>query len=307
MSDQVAQGQQAPARGLETAVRPRVSETRRLLQRFTSNRLAAAGAVFLMFIVLVAVFAPVITDVDPNQQNIFSRLQAPSSEHWFGTDELGRDVFARTVHGARYSLFIGFIGSIGGLLFGVTLGMVAGYFGGWIDLLLMRLIDIMLSFPGVLMAILIVSVLGPGLNNVIIALTIWFTPTIARIMRSTVLVLRSLDFVEAAHAQGASNRRIMLQHLLPNAISPVIVYGTLSVATAILVAAGLSFLGLGVQPPTAEWGSMIGSGRQYLRDNPSATFFPGIAIFFTVLALNFIGDAMRDALDPRLKHWTSQS
>lgn len=308
MSDQVAEGQRAPSRGLESAaVRPRVSDTRRLIQRFTSNRLATAGAVFLTFIVLVAIFAPSIIDVDPNQQNIFQRLKAPSSEHWFGTDELGRDVFARTVHGARYSLFIGFVGSIGGLLFGVTIGMLAGYFGGWIDLLLMRLIDIMLSFPGVLMAILIVSVLGPGLNNVIIALTIWFTPTIARIMRSTVLVLRGLDFVEAAHAQGASSRRIMLQHLLPNAISPVIVYGTLSVATAILVAAGLSFLGLGVQPPTAEWGSMIGSGRQYLRDNPSATFFPGMAIFFTVLALNFIGDAMRDALDPRLKHWTNQT
>jgi len=289
----------------QSELRPFVSERRRLLMRFSRNRPAVVGAIFLTFIVAVAILAPVIATHDPDKQDIFSRLESPSRAHLFGTDELGRDIFSRIAFGARYSLFIGIVGSLGGLIVGVSLGLMAGFFGGWLDNLVMRVIDIMLSFPGVLMAILIVSVLGPGLNNVIVALTIWFTPTIARIMRSTVLVLRNLDYVEAARAQGASDRRIMLQHLLPNAISPIIVYGTLSVATAILVAAGLSFLGLGVQPPTAEWGSMIGNSRQYMRDNPAATFFPGAAIFFTVLSLNFIGDALRDALDPRLKSWTA--
>ena len=286
---------------------PHRSEWRRLAQRYFRNRMAAAGTVFLLLVIALAILAPVIASHSPTEQNLLGRLKGPSSEHWFGTDELGRDVFARTLFGARYSLFIGVAGSLGGLLLGMSLGLVSGFFGGWVDTLVMRIIDIMLSFPGVLMAILIVSVLGPGISNLIIALTIWFTPTIARIMRSTVLVLRSHDFVEAARSQGAGNLRIMLRHILPNALSPIIVYGTLSVATALLVAAGLSFLGLGVQPPTPEWGAMIGGSRQYLRDAPNATFFPGLSIFFTVLSLNFIGDALRDVLDPRLKTWTSAS
>jgi peptide/nickel transport system permease protein len=288
-------GQVRPARRFDTA------------RRFARNRLAVVGVVFLGIVVLMAIAAPLITSYSPSEQNLFRRLQGPSSEHWFGTDEAGRDVFSRVVYGARYSLFIGITGSLGGVLVGLTLGMVSGYFGGWTDNLIMRLIDIMLSFPGVLMAILIVSVLGPGINNLIIALTIWFTPTIARIIRGTVLSLKEQEFVIAAHAMGASNVSIMKRHLLPNATSPLIVYGTLSVAVALLVAAGLSFLGLGVQPPTPEWGAMIGTSRQYLRDASNATLFPGLAIFFTVLSLNFIGDALRDALDPRLKSWRSLS
>lgn len=299
---QSATAKQAQARTLDGLVeRPTVSEWKRLVRRFLSNRMAAAGLVFLTVVVLTALFAPLIATHDPSEQDLFARLEPPSRAHWFGTDELGRDVFSRVVYGARYSLFIGVIGSMGGLIVGVSLGLASGFFGGWVDILVMRVIDIMLSFPGVLMAILIVSVLGPGLNNLIIALSIWFTPTIARIMRGAVLVLKGQDFVDAARLQGASHLRIMLRHLLPNATSPIIVYGTLSVATALLVAAGLSFLGLGVQPPTPEWGAMIGTGRQYLRDNPSATMIPGMAIFFTVLSLNFIGDALRDALDPRLR------
>jgi len=305
---QPAAADQARAQRLDAlaAERPTASEWRRLLRRFLSNRLAAIGMVFICLMVLTAIFAPLIATHDPTEQDLFARLEPPSSAHWFGTDELGRDVFSRVVWGARYSLFIGVIGSLGALIVGVSLGLASGFFGGWVDHGAMRLIDIMLSFPGVLMAILIVSVLGPGLNNLIIALSIWFTPTIARLMRSAVLVLKGQDFIDAARLQGASNTRIMLRHLLPNATSPIIVYGTLSVATALLVAAGLSFLGLGVQPPTPEWGAMIGTGRQYLRDNPSATMIPGMAIFFTVLSLNFIGDALRDALDPRLKAaWSS--
>ena len=278
---------------------------RRATGMFLRNRMAAAGALFLFVVVAVSLAAPLVARHDPNDQDLFARLDSPSSVHWLGTDELGRDVFARVVYGARYSLFIGIAGSIGGLMVGLALGLLAGFFEGWADNVIMRLIDIMLSFPGVLLAILIVSVLGPGLNNLIIALSFWFTPTIARIIRGNVLALKRQEFIEAARAAGATNLRIMTRHLVPNTISPLIVYGTLSVATALLVAAGLSFLGLGVQPPTPEWGAMIGSGRQFMRDQPFGTVAPGLAIFFTVLSLNFIGDALRDALDPRLTGWAS--
>ena len=271
------------------------------MRRFARSRFAVIGLAFLTFIILIAAAAPLLATHSPTEQNLLGLYQGPSSEHYFGTDQLGRDVFSRVVYGARYSLFIGATAAIGGLIIGLTLGMLSGYFGGWVDMLVMRVIDIMLSFPGVLLAILIVSVLGPGIYNLIIALSIWFTPTIARLIRGTVLTLKNQDFVTAAHASGAGSVRIMSRHLLPNATSPLIVYGTLSVAVALLVAAGLSFLGLGAQPPTPEWGAMIGSGRQYLRDAPNATLFPGLAIFFTVLSLNFIGDALRDALDPRMR------
>jgi peptide/nickel transport system permease protein len=289
----------APVRRLDQQLRAqRRFDT---LRRFARSRLAVVGLVFVALIVAMAITAPLIATHAPTEQSLFRRLQGPSSEHYFGTDELGRDVFSRVVFGARYSLFIGVSGAIGGVLLGMTLGMLSGYFGTWVDQVIMRIIDIMLSFPGVLMAILIVSVLGPGIYNLIVALTIWFTPTIARLIRSTVLSLKGQEFIIAAYASGAGDLRIMARHLLPNALSPLIVYGTLSVAVALLVAAGLSFLGLGAQPPTPEWGAMIGSGRQYLRDAPNATLFPGLAIFFTVLSLNFIGDALRDALDPRMR------
>lgn len=299
------------ARPLKSETMERLEDTpsrwsrRRTIGRFLSNRMAALGLLFLLIMVSSAAIAPVLATHDPVEQDLFARFELPSSEHWLGADALGRDVFSRVLFGARYSLFIGIMGSLGGLLLGLTLGMISGYFEGWVDNIIMRMIDIMLSFPGVLFAILIVSVLGPGLNNLMIALTIWFTPTIARIIRGIVLSLKQQAFIEAARAQGASNFRIMTRHLLPNASSPLIVYGTLSVATALLVAAGLSFLGLGVQPPTPEWGAMIGSGRQYLRDAPHAVITPGLAIFFTVLSLNFVGDALRDALDPHLDTLTS--
>jgi peptide/nickel transport system permease protein len=296
---EAAQSGPVAATTLHQQIRPqRRFDTAR---RFARNRFAVIGLVFLSIIVLIAALAPVIATHSPTEQSLLRRLQGPSAEHYFGTDELGRDVFSRVVHGSRYSLFIGFSGALGGLIIGLTLGMFAGYFGGWVDQIIMRVIDIMLSFPGVLMAILIVSVLGPGIYNLIIALSIWFTPTIARLIRGTVLSLKGQDFVIAATSLGAGSFRIMTRHLLPNATSPLIVYGTLSVAVALLVAAGLSFLGLGAQPPTPEWGAMIGSGRQYLRDASNVTLFPGLAIFFTVLSLNFIGDALRDALDPRMR------
>jgi peptide/nickel transport system permease protein len=262
------------------------------------NRLAGIGVVFLAVIVLLAIFAPFVTEYEPQQQNLLARLNSPTSAHWLGTDDKGRDVLTRMVYGARVSLFVGIVGTAGGVLAGALLGMLSGYFGGWIDQLVMRLMDIMLAFPGILLAMLIIAVLGPSMWNLIFAIAIWGTPALARIVRGTVLSLREQEFIEAAHAIGASSYRVMLMHLLPNSSAPIIVYTTLGVAAAILTAAALGFLGLGVPPPMPEWGMMLSEGRQYLRTAPHLVMFPGITIFLTLLALNFIGDALRDALDP---------
>jgi peptide/nickel transport system permease protein len=286
-----------------SALGRQIRETRRFdtVKRFATNRFAVVGFAFVALMVLIAVFAPLVATHSPTDQSLLTRLQSPSSEHWFGTDQLGRDVFSRVVYGARYSLFIGAGAALFGLVAGLILGMTSGFFGGWIDMISMRIIDVLLSFPGVLLAILIVSVLGPGVVNLIIAISIGFTSPVARLVRSAVLSLKNQDFVLAAISIGAGNTRIMMRHLLPNTMSLLIIYGTLYFAVALLAAAGLSFLGLGAQSPTPEWGAMIGSGREYLRDASNATLFPGLAIFFTVLSLNFIGDALRDALDPRMK------
>ncbi|MEW6522890.1 MAG: ABC transporter permease [Bacillota bacterium] len=286
---------------LERDVRPAASVGRQLLLRLRRNRMAGIGLVFLTLMMLMAILAPHLTPYQPQQQRLLWRLQPPSRDHWMGTDELGRDIFTRVAYGGRVSLVIGVLGSSIGMLTGVTLGATAGYLGGRFDNLVMRVIDIMMSFPGVLLAILIVAVLGPGTHNLVVALSIWFTPTFARITRGCILALRDVEFAEAARAVGAGSARILFFHLLMNSLSPIIVYMTLSVATSILVAAGLGFLGLGVQPPTAEWGIMVSTGRQYLRDAPHVILFPGLAIFLTVLSINFIGDALRDALDPRLR------
>ena len=273
----------------------------RFLHLLSRYPLQALSMLFLVLMVFLAIFAPYMTIHDPYEQNIFVRLRPPSSGHWMGMDQLGRDIFARITYGARYSLMIGILASGIGCVLGTTLGLTCGFFGGRVDSVIMRVVDLMLSFPGVLLAILLVSVLGPGLDNLIIALAVWFTPTMARVIRSNVMVIMKQEYIESARAQGAGAIRIMLRHLLPNCMSPIIVYGTLSVANALLVAASLSFLGLGIQPPTPEWGAMIGAGRRYLRDGFHVTLFPGVAIFLTVLALNLIGDALRDLLDPRLK------
>lgn len=300
MSEQAVSQKQSVA---GTALGQQIRTERRFqtARRFARSWFALAGLAFLTLILLVAIFAPIVATHSPTDQSLLTRLQGPSSEHWFGTDQLGRDVFSRVVYGARYSLFIGAGAALIGLIAGLILGMTSGFFGGWIDQIIMRFVDILLSFPGVLLAILIVSVLGPGVVNLIIAISIGFTSPVARLVRSAVLSLKNQDFILAAFALGAGNLRIMSRHLLPNTMSLLIIYGTLYFAVALLAAAGLSFLGLGAQPPTPEWGSMIGTGREYLRDASNATLFPGLAIFFTVLSLNFIGDALRDALDPRMK------
>jgi peptide/nickel transport system permease protein len=271
----------------------------RIWRELRQNRLAAAGAAFLVLIVLAAICAPLLTHYDPTKQDLLSRLEPPSSSHWLGTDEVGRDVLSRLAYGARISLFVALLGTAGGVIAGTLVGLTSGFFGGWTDTLMMRGVDIMYAFPGVLLVILIVSILGPSLWNLILALMIWGTPTLSRIVRASVLSLKSEDYVLAARTIGADRVRLMTTHLLPNAMAPIIVYATLGVAGSLLTAAGLGFLGLGVQPPTPEWGAMLSQGREYVISAPYLVTFPGLLIFLTVLALNFIGDALRDALDPR--------
>jgi peptide/nickel transport system permease protein len=268
---------------------------------FMRNHIALGAACFVLLVIIAGILAPVLAPYDPIKQSLLTRLQPPSSQHWLGTDEIGRDELSRLLYGARTSLFIGFVGTAGGVLLGSLLGLLSGYFGGWSDTLLMRLIDIMYAFPGILLAILIVSIMGPGLTNLMIALTIWGTPTLSRIVRSVILSLKEQEFILAAQAMGAPRSRIIIFHLLPNTTAPIIVYATLGVAGSLLTAAGLGFLGIGVQPPTPEWGAMLSTGRGYLRDAPFLMVFPGVMIFLTVMSLNIAGDALRDALDPYLR------
>lgn len=270
-------------------------------RELTRNRLALLSTIYVAAVVILAIAAPIVAPYEPNKQSLLSRLEGPSSEHWLGTDEAGRDEMSRLMYGARISLFIGIAGTAGGVILGTIIGLASGFFGGWFDHLSMRIVDIMYAFPGILLAIFIVAVVGPSLLNIIIALTVWGTPTLSRIVRASVLSLREQDFVDAARAIGATRSRIMFRHLLPNTLAPIIVYTTLGVAGSLLTAAALGFLGIGVQPPTAEWGAMLSTGRNYLRSASHLVTFPGILIFLTVLALNLIGDALRDALDPHMR------
>ena len=302
MSSAVSIAQPTPAElSRERQAPPTIRRSTLIWRQLRSNRLAAAGTAFVVLIVLAAACAPLLTHYDPAKQDLLSRLETPSATHWLGTDEVGRDVFARLVYGARISLFVALLGTAGGVLAGTLVGLTSGFFGGWTDTLLMRVVDIMYAFPGVLLVILIVSVLGPSLWNLILALMIWGTPTLSRIVRASVLSIKAEDYVLAARTIGASRGRLMVGHLLPNAMAPIIVYATLGVAGSLLTAAGLGFLGLGVQPPTPEWGAMLSDGREYVLSAPYLVTFPGLLIFVTVLSLNFIGDALRDALDPRTR------
>lgn len=277
------------------------SRLRSFSRRFFRNSSAVTGAIVLGLLILVALLAPVIAPYDPVEPNPRHRTSPPSREHLMGTDNLGRDVFSAVVYGARLSLRVGLI-SIGiGATIGTMLGLLAAYYEGWVDTIIMRGIDILLAFPGILLAIVFVTILGPGLSNVMIAVGIASVPRFTRVVRGAVLSLKQGVYVEAARSIGASNLRIMFLHILPNSLPPVIVMATLGTATAILSAAGLSFLGLGAQPPTPEWGAMLSNARTYLRDAWWWATFPGLAIMVTVLAMNLLGDGLRDVLDPRLR------
>lgn len=273
-------------------------------RRLKKNKMAITGLIIISVIILIAIFADVIANYETVviKQNLADKLQPPSGKYWLGTDEFGRDIFARLIHGARVSLKVGVLAVSFAILIGGTLGAVAGYYGGRFENIVMRIMDIFLAVPSILLAIAIVAALGPNLFNLMITISISSIPSYARIVRASVLSIRDQEFVEAAKAIGASDTRIILKHIIPNSLAPVIVQGTLGVASAILSIAGLSFIGLGIQPPDPEWGAMLSGGRQYLRYAWWVTTFPGVAIMLTILSLNLLGDGLRDALDPRLKN-----
>ena len=279
------------------------SQWREVWRMLTKNKMAMLGLFILLFLIVLALFADIIYDYDSIviKQNLAHRLQGPSGAHWLGTDEFGRDILARLIHGARVSLKVGILAVGLSIIVGGILGAFSGFYGGTIDNTIMRAMDIFLAVPSILLAIAIVSALGPSMINLMIAISVSSVPTYARIVRASVLSIRDQEFIEAAKAIGASNTRIIFKHIIPNALAPVIVQGTLGVANAILSIAGLSFIGLGIQPPAPEWGSMLSGGRQYLRYAWWVTTFPGLAIMITILSLNLLGDGLRDALDPRLK------
>lgn len=269
------------------------------VRRFFRNRMAVLGLVLVVALVLVALLAPYIADAPPARQNLRGRLLPPSAENWFGTDEFGRSVFSRVVYGARVSLLTGTIPVLVAGTIGTLLGLLAGFYRGWLDSVLMRIMDVLLAFPSILLALAIVGTLGPGLRNAVIAVAIVSIPEYARIVRSVVLGTREEEFVQAASALGARDLRKMFRHILPTALGPLSVQASLGVGYAILSLAGLSFLGLGIQPPAADWGEMLNRGRNFLPDSNWLLVFPGLAISVTVLAFNLLGDGLRDALDPR--------
>ena len=279
------------------------SQFEEVWRRLKKNKMAMIGLALVIFLILLAVFADFIFDYDSVviKQNTAIRLQGPSAEHWFGTDEFGRDILARLVHGGRISIVVGVIAVGIALTIGGTLGAISGFFGGTVDMVISRLMDVLLAVPSLLLSITIVSALGPSIINLMIAIAVSSVPGYARIVRSSVMTVRDNEFVEAAKAIGANNAQIIASHILPNCLAPIIVQVSLKVASAILSTSGLSFLGLGVKAPTPEWGSMLSGGRAYLRNAPHLTVFPGLCIMLTILSLNLLGDGLRDALDPKLK------
>ncbi|HNS63378.1 MAG TPA: ABC transporter permease [Anaerolineaceae bacterium] len=271
--------------------------------RFRKNKSAILGMVIFILLVIIALISPMIYDYNTDivTQNLRNRLQPPTSEHPLGTDAFGRDVFARIAYGARVSLLIGFIVVGASLVIGGFIGAIAGYFGGILDNVLMRIMDVFLAIPQILLAIAVVAALGPGITNLIIALTISMIPAYARLLRSLILPLKDAEYVEAAKASGTNTWKIIFGHLLPNAMGPLIVNSTLAVGKTIVSAAGMSFLGLGISPPNPEWGAMLSEGKEYIRYAPNLVLYPGMAIMLAVLSLNLLGDGLNDALDPRLK------
>lgn len=268
---------------------------------FKKSKISLIGAGIVVFFIVLAVYGPSIAPQGMNEQDLTKRLLAPSSQHWFGTDDFGRDIFSRVVHGARISLWVGLFSVILSAIVGSILGIVAGYYGKWIDTIISRVFDIMLAFPSILLAIAVVAVLGPSLQNALIAIAIINVPNFGRLIRSKVLSVKEEEYIVAAKAIGMRDIRILFSHILPNSMTPIIVQGTLAIATAIIEAAALGFLGLGAQAPAPEWGKMLADARIYLQKAPWTMIFPGLAIMLTVLGFNLMGDGLRDALDPKMK------
>ncbi|MDW0110736.1 ABC transporter permease subunit [Sporosarcina aquimarina] len=270
-------------------------------RKFKKQKLAFVAFFFVVALILLAFIGPFITPYDITEPDYENVLSGPSAQHWAGTDAYGRDIFSRVLAGTQISLYVGLTSVLLGAIGGTFLGIVAGYYGKRIDSIIMRICDVLLAFPGILLAIGIIAILGPGLGNVIIAVAIFSVPMFARIVRSSTLAVKSTLYIEATKSIGTRKKRIIWKHIFPGTVSSIIVYFTMRIGSAILTAASLSFLGLGAQPPSPEWGAMLSGGRDYLNIAPHVTIFPGIAIFITVLAFNLLGDGLRDALDPKIK------
>jgi peptide/nickel transport system permease protein len=277
------------------------SQTKAFWRYFKRNRLAVGGMMIIVLIFLVAGIASFLAPYDPGKTEVSMKLKAPSLQHFLGTDQLGRDVFSRMLFGSRVSLSVGFVAVAISISIGILVGAISGYYSGWIDSLLMRFVDIMLCFPSFFLILTVVALLGPSLFKVMVVIGITSWMGTSRFVRAEFLSLRERDFTQAARALGVKDRRIIFRHILPNALAPVFVTATLDVATAILVEAGLSFLGFGVQPPAPSWGNILTEGRTYIFDAWWLTVFPGLAILITVLSFNLLGEGLRDALDPRLR------
>jgi glutathione transport system permease protein len=270
-------------------------------RKFRKQHLALGAGAFVIGLVLVAILAPHLVPFDPENYFDYDALNAgPSAQHWFGVDSLGRDIFSRIVMGTRISLEAGFFSVIIGAIIGTVLGLLAGYYEGWWDRIVMRICDVLFAFPGILLAIGIVAILGSGMSNVIFAVAVFSIPAFARLVRGNTLMLKHLTYVEAARSIGASDWTIIMRHILPGTISSIVVYFSMRIGTSIITAASLSFLGLGAQPPTPEWGAMLNEARADMVTAPHVAIFPSLAIFLTVLAFNLLGDGLRDALDPKI-------
>lgn len=278
------------------------SPWRDFFQSFIRHPMAVISSIFILLLVLVAALAPWIAPYDPQIPDWMALGAGPSAAHWFGTDDLGRDVLSRIIFGARISLYVGVVSVTLGMILGVFLGLLAGYYGKWLDMLIMRGSDVLFAFPGVMLAIAVVAILGPGLNNVIIAVAVFSVPVFARIVRASTLSIKQSAYVEAVRCVGAPDRVVLLRHILPGTLSNVIVYFTMRIGTSILTAASLSFIGLGPEPDVPEWGNILAMSRNMMMAGKwNVSVFPGLAIFLTVLAFNLLGDALRDTLDPKLK------
>ncbi len=279
----------------------RRSQWQEVWKRLRKNKLAIVGLVMMILLILVAIFAEQISPYPYSKQDYNAVFETPSWKHPFGTDEYGRDILSRVIYGSRISLRVGFISLTFGALIGCIIGAIAGFSGGGVDNVLMRICDIFAGIPQTVLAIAIASTLGPGITSALIAVAVGSIPSFARVVRAATMTVRDMEYVEAAYSLGASKAQIIISHIFPNILAPIIVQATLGIATAILLCASLSFIGLGAQPPLPEWGTMLSNARTYMRDYPHMVIAPGLAIMVTVLALNLLGDGLRDALDPKLK------
>lgn len=279
------------------------SQWKEVWGRLRRNKSAMAGLAVIILICLMAIFADVLADYETQAitQNIAEKLQTPSAAHWFGTDEFGRDIFARCVHGSRVSLMMGLLSTVLSFSLGLLLGATAGYYGGMVDSVIMRIMDMLMCIPSILLALVIVAALGTSIPNLLLAITIGNAPSFARMIRASIITVANQEYIDAARICGTKDRRIILRHIIPNTMGPIIVQATMSVAGCITATAGLSFVGMGIQAPRPEWGAMLSSGREFMRYYPHIVIIPGLFIVVTALAINLFGDGLRDAMDPRLK------